>query len=308
VCAWRSILAVAGIYQKFGGCGFREDHAVNVYSSPDLVNWTFRGNALPVSARPGGIYFRPKVLFNERTGQYVLWVNFLRHGSDDETPLRAYPNATYLVATSGSPIGPFRVVREKASVAWSGAGDITLFIDSADQNRTAYVAYDAWSNGHRISIEKLTDDYTDSVGSSSSGGELTPSGQEAPIVFWRNSVWYLLYGATCCFCVEGSGSVVLTAPHPLGPWNYSRVDLNPKSSIIGARPIAAQESFVVHIPKSDSYIYVGDRWRSAPDHLKSHDFQCAHSSTITFSTGLCVLVSCACKGVKVQASVHAVCL
>ena len=32
----------AGIYQKFGGCGFREDHALNVYSSPDLVNWTFR--------------------------------------------------------------------------------------------------------------------------------------------------------------------------------------------------------------------------------------------------------------------------
>ena len=66
-------------------------------------------------------------------------------------------------------------------MAWSGAGDLTLFVDSADPNRTAYVAYDAWSNGHRISIERLTDDHTDSVGSSS-----------PPVVFLRNSVWYLL--------------------------------------------------------------------------------------------------------------------
>ena len=63
-------------------------------SSPDLVNWTFRGNALQVSQRPRGVYFRPKVVHNERTGQYVLWVNLLPHGGDDETPLRAYPNAT----------------------------------------------------------------------------------------------------------------------------------------------------------------------------------------------------------------------
>ena len=66
-----------------------------------------------------------------------MWVNLLPHGGDDETPLRAYPNATYLVATLGSPTGPFRVVREEASVAWSGAGDVTLFVDSADPNCTA---------------------------------------------------------------------------------------------------------------------------------------------------------------------------
>ena len=151
----------------------------------------------------------------------------------------------------------FRVAREKASEAWSGAGDLTLFVDSADPNRMAYVAYDAWSNGHRMSIERLTDDYTDSVGSSSSSGAVSPSGNEAPIVFLRNGVWYLLYGPTCCFCHEGSGLVVLTAPHPLGRWKTSRADLNPKSGIVGSRPIAAQESFIIHVIKSDSFIYVG---------------------------------------------------
>lgn len=52
-----------GIYLKFGHCGFRTDHAINLYTSPDLENWTFVKNVFPESARPAGIYFRPKVSF-----------------------------------------------------------------------------------------------------------------------------------------------------------------------------------------------------------------------------------------------------
>ena len=115
-------------------------------------------------------------------------------------------------------------------------------------------------NWTSVSIEMLTDDdYTDSVGSSSSSGAVSPSGNEAPIVFLRSSVWYLLCGQPCCFCHEGSGTVVLTAPHPLGPWTASHADLNPKRGIVGSRPIAAQESFLVRVIKSDSFMYVGDR-------------------------------------------------
>ena len=36
-----------GIYKPMGACGFRLDHAINVFSSPDLSNWTFQGDALP---------------------------------------------------------------------------------------------------------------------------------------------------------------------------------------------------------------------------------------------------------------------
>ena len=133
--------------------------------------------------------------------------------------------------------------------------------------------YEAWSNGHRNSVERLTDDYIDSVGSSSSGGAVSPSGNEAPIVFLRNNVWYLLCGPTCCVCHKGSGSVVLITPRPLGPWNVSHADLNPKSGTVGSRPIAAQESFIIHVIKSDSFMYVGGRWQTAPDRLKSHGFQ-----------------------------------
>ena len=68
----------------------------------------------------------------------------------------------------------------------------------------------------------------------------------------------------------------LRRPHcaaPAGPWNASRADLKPKRGIVGSRPIAAQESFIIHVIKSDSFMYVGDRWRTSPDRFKSHGFQ-----------------------------------
>ena len=38
----------------------------------------------------------------------------------------------------------------------------------------------------------------------------------------------------------------------------------------------AQQNYMVQYPTSNNetgYIWTGDRWQSAPDHLKSHDFQ-----------------------------------
>lgn len=57
-----------GIYKPFGHCGFRPDHALMVYSSPNLKDWTIEsGNAFDVGTRPYGIYFRPKVIYNAAT-------------------------------------------------------------------------------------------------------------------------------------------------------------------------------------------------------------------------------------------------
>ncbi len=260
-----------GIYTKFGGCGFQTNHSVNLYTSKNLADWTFVANILPDSAstRPTGIYFRPKVIFNAPTGLYVLWINYLPPAS---SPLSAYPKATYLRFASKSPSGPFTLVKNgaDASVAVSGGGDFTLFLDAS--GKSAYIAYDAWGNSHTITIEKLTPDFQDSLGSNASSGKISPSGNEAPIVFFRKGIYYLLFGPTCCFCSDGSGSSVYTASSPLGPWTSQKYDLNPKSWWLGSRTIKAQESFAIQTGGGD-VVYVGDRWTSAPDHLKGHDFQ-----------------------------------
>lgn len=189
-----------GIYESFGkGCGFREDHAVRLYASKDLGSWELvSDNVLPLASRPNGIYFRPKVLFNERTRRYVLWINFLPPAS---TPLTAYPDAVLLVGTATAPEGPYDIVTKKANLSHSGAGDFTVMVDPNSEDQDAYIAYDAWSNSHRVVVEKLTSDYLDSLGSAASTGPLSPSSHEAPVLFERRGVYCTFFAVHLSLCV-----------------------------------------------------------------------------------------------------------
>ena len=91
-----------------------------------------------------------QVIYNNRTRRFILWINYLAPAS---SPLKAYPNASYVVAASDTPLGPFTVVTPKAAVAVAGGGDFALLVDG----QTAYIAYDAWKDDHRVSIEQLNE-------------------------------------------------------------------------------------------------------------------------------------------------------
>ena len=210
-----------GIYQPFGACGFRVDHAVNVHTSPDLVHWTFVGDSFPMSVRPHGIYFRPKVIFNNKTQEYILWINYLAEAA---TPLAAYPNATYVVARSLTPEGPFSVVTERASIQHKGAGDFAAFVDPLTNE--AYLAYTSFSTDHRIVIESMLPTFYDTRGANASTGFLSAKSMEAPILFFRQGTYYLLFGPTCCFCARGSGSLVCVAT-PAGALDCDRCGCQP---------------------------------------------------------------------------------
>lgn len=134
-----------GVYQEFGGCGFRDDHALNVYSSSDLVTWRFEGDALPFGARPRGIYFRPKVVYDARAGEYVLWINYLRQQSrlswPADTPLQSYmSNISAVVGKATSPAGPFAIVNPWARLQVDHIGDFAILVDN--DGSSAYIAYD----------------------------------------------------------------------------------------------------------------------------------------------------------------------
>jgi len=272
---WIPPFECPGIYDSFGQCGFRTDHTLNIYSSPDLTHWTFEGDALPVSRRPLGIYFRPKVLYNAANSEYVLWINLLYESSPKQTPLAAYPNATYLVATSKTPVGPFVVVNPSAHLQAKGAGDLGILMDGTD----AYVAYDAWSNSHKVKVEKLDQNYYNALATPATP-TLSPSSNEAPMLFKRGGWYYLVYGHTCCFCKGGAGARVLVASHPLGEWTDTKVELNPKKAwSVSEHVIPSQNNFVFRArvlngtANATEYIFTADLWSSAADKLKSHDRQ-----------------------------------
>jgi hypothetical protein len=70
---------------------------------------------------------------------------------------------------------------------------------------------------HRISVEKLSDDYLSSTGENSG---FVAGNCESPAMFKRNGTYYLLTDNTCAFGPQGSGTMVYTAPSPIGPFTY----------------------------------------------------------------------------------------
>lgn len=62
---------------KTGGSAFQN---VNCYSSRDLVRWHYEGALLSRTAGagdlgPNRVLERPKVIYNERTRKYVMWMH-----------------------------------------------------------------------------------------------------------------------------------------------------------------------------------------------------------------------------------------
>lgn len=261
-----------------------------VYSSPDLKSWTFEGKLIP--SPPNGVYYRPYVVYNARTRKYVLWYNWypaLWKGQDG-------------VAVSDKPTGPFTIVNPKAHLAGSDPGDGSLFVDD---DGTGYYIYTDIAQGYAVRVEQLTPDFLDSRGKTSN---VMATGNESPVLFRRNNIYYALCGPLCASCAKGSEVQVFTSLSPLGPFstrlseniNRRSLDTNSPSSsgvtnaFAGKAPakagqkgwfsfgsestvpiIHAQQTWIAKIPAGDNsaYIWMGDCWQSSPDGLIAHDYQ-----------------------------------
>jgi hypothetical protein len=258
--------------------GFGKSNRYVCYSSPDLETWTPHGEILKDA--PPRVYYRPYVKFNHRTGKYVLWCNADNH---------------YTVAVADMPVGPFTIQNSNVPVKHGDTqGDFGLFVDD---DGTGYITYSFcppnidWSartepiKHHQICVEKLRPDY---LGSTMESTEPIAGNVEAPAMFKRHGVYYLLFDNTCCFGADGSGARVYTASKPMGPFTYrgniniqaaSARDLpSPFTTPGTGRPdciIKAQQTDVATLPASHGpvYIWMGDRWGSRPDGIKGHDFQ-----------------------------------
>ncbi|WP_350285800.1 family 43 glycosylhydrolase [uncultured Croceitalea sp.] len=178
--------------------GFTVQNQYRCYSSKDLVNWKYEGKLL--ENQPEGIYYRPHVIYNEKTGQYVLWYNW-------------YPelwNGQFGVASSDSPQGPFKIADENVQMYHSeiGLGDFGLFVDD---DGTGYISYNTIQN-HKVSVEKLNDDY---LSSTLENGGFISEHMEAGTMFKKDGKYYLLTDYTCCFCNYGSGARVYVSNDPM---------------------------------------------------------------------------------------------
>lgn len=196
---------------------------------------------------------------------------------------------SYGVATSKSPFGPFQTVNTTAGSSFrfgypnnNDIGDFSVWVDD---DGVGYFLYSAHAH---CQIERLTDDYLASTWSTTNeSSAVFPHGNEAPALFKRNNLWYALVSESCCYCQPGGKVHAYSSADPLGPYDYIGEIAAGPNPFSGSIATSSQQTNVFPVRsssrRSDSgtgsyddddvvFMWQGDRWQSAPDGLKSHDF------------------------------------
>lgn len=79
-------------------------NGINLYASKDLKNWTYVNTILKPNANDPAMFDvimeRPKILYNQKNKQFVVWVHWERQGS--------YSSSQVAVATSQQADGPYK--------------------------------------------------------------------------------------------------------------------------------------------------------------------------------------------------------
>lgn len=180
---------------------------VSCYSSKDLRSWHYEGLALDVKDSPEGslvkpenVCERPKVLFHEKSGQFVMWLHL-------DTPDYAY--AGVAVAVADNPKGPFTLIHEKRPNR-QDSRDMTLFVD---EDKTAYLVHSSnWNK--TLHIARLTEDYTDVDGFYTSA--LVEQEREAPALIYEQGMYYMVTSG--CTGWNYNSALYAVSPYLNGQW------------------------------------------------------------------------------------------
>ena len=242
---------------EVGACGFNLNHSVSVAHSTDLVTWTLVPDVLAVSARPPGILFSPWVAFSPATSKFVMWFNVLPVVDGKGVFDKAY----YAVATADSPAGPFEtVVVNVSGVAFDELPDAaSIFVD--DDGR-GYIAF-THEDSHINNVQELSPDLLGPLPGGGVSAVIGGPNNEGVLMFKREGVYYVGFGQCCCFCGSGTNVELFAAPAPLGP--YASI-----GDLIATEAWGAQTGAIFFT--GVDYVLFGDRWQSAPDRIKAHDF------------------------------------
>lgn len=291
-----------GEHKVAGELGNTAQVGVHAYSSTDLVTWKDEGVALAVSDDPkseiarGCILERPKVLFNRKTGKFVMWFHLEIAGSN-------YASARSGVAVADAVTGPYRYVgsvrpnaghwpvnvraehKDPATIAKARAAkglhggtslktaamnilgrdfeegqqarDMNVF---QDDDGTAYHIYSSEQNS-TLHIARLTDDYTKHSGDYARLFE--GRWMEAAALFKHKGRYYLI--ASGCTGWAPNAARAAYAENIYGPWieldNPCR-GVNPTNGLGAEKTFGGQSTCVFPVAgKPGEFVAMFDEWR-----------------------------------------------
>lgn len=289
-----------GVYYWFGEhkSDFSNNALVGVtcYSSVDLYNWTYRGVALSVieddanhDITKGCIIERPKVVFNKKTGKFVMWFHLELKGQQ-------YSAARVGLAISDNATGPYKFVKsyrpnpgiwpadmedkdkttdiskDSELKSWTPewldavarglfvkrdfeggqmSRDMTIFVDD---DMKAYHIYSSEEN-LTLQIAELSDDYQSHTGKYV---RVAPAGHnEAPAIFKKDGTYFMITSG--CTGWDPNPARLLTSKNIMGPWTlYPNPWKGDKANI----SFDSQSTFIFKVEgKKDACILMADRWR-----------------------------------------------
>lgn len=228
-------------------CYRTEAGGVSCYSSTNLTDWKFEGVVLPSVSDDinsdlhySNVLERPKVIYNDKTGKFVMWLHVDSHD---------YFKAAAGVAVCDTPNGTFEYLGSMRPNN-EMSRDMTLF---KDDDGKAYHVYSSEEN-RTLYISLLTDDYLQPSGTFTRN--FIDQSREAPAVFKRNGKYYIL--SSGCTGWDPNQAELAVAESIMGEWT---VIGDPCSGKDADMTYYGQSTYVLPVAgKADAYIAMFDRW------------------------------------------------
>ncbi len=216
------------------------------YRSTDLKNWTNLGVVLaPTTGNASSeldtsrVIERPKVIYNERTKKFVLWMHLDKND---------YSYAHVGVAVSDKPEGPFQLVNSFQPNGGESR-DMTIFKDADGK---AYL-FNASENNNTMHVNELTDDYLQLKPNYTK--ILVNERRESPAVFKYQNKYYLI--TSLCTGWAPNKALYAVADQPLGPWKQIG---NPCIGNDAEITYGSQISYIEPLKTSGKFLVLADAW------------------------------------------------
>ncbi len=192
---------------KYYAYGTNGEDGIEVCTSDDLKTWTKEKNlALHKSNSYADRWFWAPEVF-AINGKFYMYYSADEH---------------ICVATSESPLGPFKQTEKKPMLEGEKAIDNSLFID---EDGTPYLTFVRFNDGNNIWIAELEDDLMTlkketmkkCLNVSQSWEEVWPRVNEGNFIIKHNGVYYMTYSANS-YESQMYGVGFATATSPTGTW------------------------------------------------------------------------------------------